>query len=58
MSTAVVNAAVLSFTVLLVWLLLGLCFLVWVRVGRTIRHWLQRRPVPTTAYPKPDGDAS
>ncbi len=47
MSSAVVNAAVISFAVLAVWALLGLALLIWLRVARVVRDWLQGTEPPT-----------
>ena len=42
-----VNAAVISFAVLAVWALLGLALLIWLRVARVVRDWLQGTEPPT-----------
>ena len=47
MSTAVVNATVLSFTVLAVWTLLGIGFWVWLQVVTAVARWWRTHHAPT-----------
>ncbi len=48
MSTAVVNASVLTFTVLVVWTLLGFGFWVWLQVVTILTRWWRTHHTPTT----------